>query len=131
LDDAEDAAQSAWLDFCSAPSFGKWRLLTALCYLADRHGQRSLAELVFGDAFSQPLPAALATGQSRPTTADLLRDALALVGDDERAALVLIYYGGFTLAEASSQLCLSPATTRRRVASGLRQLARLLEGGAT
>jgi RNA polymerase sigma-70 factor, ECF subfamily len=86
-----------------------------------RHGDpREISELDL-----QPAESGEEGGDLRLT----MRQALAQVAPDQRRAIEMAYFGGFTYEETAQRLALPVGTLKSRIRSGLKKLRALLEGG--
>jgi RNA polymerase sigma-70 factor (ECF subfamily) len=74
---------------------------------------------------SEPALAATEQGDLRLT----MHQALARVAPDQRRAIEMAYFGGFTYEETAQRLDLPVGTLKSRIRSGLRSLRTLLEAG--
>jgi RNA polymerase sigma factor (sigma-70 family) len=126
--DAEDACQSAWLDFLRRPPVLRdpTRLGGWLTTVARRHAARAIARRVRGEAAPDlrpppsPEPTALAAEQATA----LWRAVARLPERHQKLAVLLAYYPDLSLREVAHELGISPAsvsTLRRRCLAGLRR----------
>jgi len=60
------------------------------------------------------------------TTSEHVRESLTALPADEREAIELAYYGGFTYREVAAQLAIPEGTIKSRIRSGLQRLRRHL-----
>jgi RNA polymerase sigma-70 factor (ECF subfamily) len=77
----------------------------------------------------QQLPSAdSAAGSPRSDLLLTMRQALAQVSPEQRAAIEMAYFGGLTYEETAERLRLPVGTLKSRIRSGLRTLRAVLEG---
>lgn len=57
---------------------------------------------------------------------ELVRDAVASLGEDERQAISLAYFGGLTYVEVAQRLAQPEGTVKSRIRSGMRKLSHAL-----
>jgi RNA polymerase sigma-70 factor (ECF subfamily) len=76
----------------------------------------------------QQLPGPETAGSPRSDLLLTMRQALARVSPEQRAAIELAYFGGLTYEETAERLRLPVGTLKSRIRSGLRTLRAVLEG---
>ena len=67
-------------------------------------------------------------GIERSQTAERVRAAVSSLPDQQREAVLLAYFGGFTFRQVAEQLGIPEGTAKSRLRLGLSKLAGLLEG---
>jgi RNA polymerase sigma factor (sigma-70 family) len=135
---AEDVVQEAFLGFWRAPDrfdpqrgrFSSWLLTLVHHRAVDAVRRQSAAsrrtvpavedgrETVAGPGADQDAMAAVEAGQ--------IRDALRRLPEDQRSALALAYFGGFTQREIAVRLGVPLGTVKSRMFTGIRRLRDLL-----
>lgn len=139
--DADDILQDAFvqaftgLDRLGDPqAFGKW-LTTILVRCASRRLRRIELRRRLGFRALSPLDLeCLVSTSAPPDVVAELRGVYSLVDSlptDERIALVLQRVEGYTIAEISEYMSLSPATVKRRLKRATVRLERVLSKGAS
>jgi len=109
-----------------------WRVALNLCYdelrRRDRRRETSLdAELSNEDTYTaDELPPDVS--MAREETAERVRGALMRISEAYRSVLVLRHYEDLKFREIADVLDIPEGTVKSRMAEGLSQLARLLEG---
>ena len=90
-----------------------------------RRGEPAAAALDGLEVLSEPGVSVSERGDLRLT----MHQALARVAPDQRRAIEMAYFGGFTYEETAQRLDLPVGTLKSRIRSGLKSLRVVLEGG--
>jgi RNA polymerase sigma-70 factor (ECF subfamily) len=133
---AEDAVQEAFLTIWrTAGSFladrakpNTWILTLAHRRAVDlvrREERRRAAPLESAEALEPDAPSTEATVELRDRR-QIVQEALKKLPADQREALELAYYGGFTQSELAERLAVPLGTVKSRMFAGLRRLRDLL-----
>jgi RNA polymerase sigma-70 factor (ECF subfamily) len=133
---AEDAVQEAFLTIWrTAGSFladrakpNTWILTLAHRRAVDlvrREQRRRAAPLESADAHEADAPSTETTVELRDRR-QIVQEALKKLPADQREALELAYYGGFTQSELAERLAVPLGTVKSRMFAGLRRLRDLL-----
>jgi RNA polymerase sigma-70 factor, ECF subfamily len=128
--DAADATQEALLAivrglarFDGRSSFSTWSYRVATNACLDELRRRGRRPLVGLDPTVEPISAPL---DAQVVERLVLEDALPLIDEDFRVAVVLRDVAGLDYAEIAQVLGIPPGTVRSRISRGRRQLAELL-----
>jgi RNA polymerase sigma factor (sigma-70 family) len=137
---AEDVVQEAFLAFWRAPDrfdpgrgrFSTW-MLTLVHHRAvdavrrqSAIGRRTVPPVEDGEDRSVPAGPGADLDALAAVEAGQVRDALDRLPDDQRSALALAYFGGFTQREVAAQLGVPLGTVKSRMFTGIRRLRDLL-----
>jgi RNA polymerase sigma factor (sigma-70 family) len=136
---AEDVVQEAFLGFWRAPDrfdpqrgrFSSWLLTLVHHRAVDAVRRQSAASRRTVPSLDDDVEAAAAgPGADQDAMAAVeagqLRDALRRLPDDQRSALALAYFGGFTQREIAVRLGVPLGTVKSRMFTGIRRLRDLL-----
>jgi RNA polymerase sigma factor (sigma-70 family) len=136
---AEDAVQDAFLDvWRSAGRFVPGRAKASTWLLTFVH--RRAVDLVRREERRRGEPLDQATEQAGDATDEAVwlrlqrervQQALGALPDQQREALELAYYGGFTQSELADRLGVPLGTIKSRMFAGLSRLGELLGNGTT
>lgn len=137
---AEDVVQEAFLAFWRAPDrfdpqrgrFSTW-MLTLVHHRAvdavrrqSAIGRRTVPPLENGEERSAPAGPGADLDALVAVEAGQIRAALDRLPPDQRTALALAYFGGFTQREVAAQLGVPLGTVKSRMFTGIRRLRDLL-----
>jgi RNA polymerase sigma factor (sigma-70 family) len=136
---AEDVVQEAFLGFWRAPErfdpqrgrFSSWLLTLVHHRAVDAVRRQSAASRRTVPPLDDDVETAAAgPGADQDALAAVeaaqIRDALRLLPDDQRSALALAYFGGFTQREIAVRLGVPLGTVKSRMFTGIRRLRDLL-----
>jgi RNA polymerase sigma-70 factor, ECF subfamily len=136
---AEDVVQEAFLGFWRAPDrfdpqrgrFSTWLLTLVHHRAVDAVRRQSAATrrtVPATEGVDEPSAAGAGADQDAlaAVEAGQLRDALGRLPDDQRSALALAYFGGFTQREIAVRLGVPLGTVKSRMFTGIRRLRDLL-----
>jgi RNA polymerase sigma factor (sigma-70 family) len=136
---AEDVVQEAFLGFWRAPDrfdpqrgrFSTWLLTLVHHRAVDAVRRQSAAtRRTVPSSEGAEEPSAAGAGADQDALASVeagqLRDALGRLPDDQRSALALAYFGGFTQREIAVRLGVPLGTVKSRMFTGIRRLRDLL-----
>ena len=84
-------------------------------------------DLIGGDATNLDM-IEISDGVERSQTAERVRAAVSSLPEQQREAVLLAYFGGFTFRQVAEQLGIPEGTAKSRLRLGLSKLAVLLEG---
>jgi RNA polymerase sigma-70 factor (ECF subfamily) len=132
LGDAQDVLHDVFLEAWQSvrdydserASVRTWLLVRMRSRALDRIGRRALEQRVQHSL--PPSAAALDADAAQPDRRFAVRQALAQLDAALRSSLELIYFGGFTAAEAAQHMNVPEGTVRSRVARGLLALEQAL-----
>lgn len=134
-DEAEDVVQEVFVRVWQLPGWDATagtakaflvRVARNLALARTRHlAVRARAEPVLRDAGPEPVPTPLENLESTDRRA-ALAEALALLPDRRREALILVRYHGLSLEEAAALMDLTRKTVANHVSMALEDLRRLL-----
>lgn len=136
---AEDAVQEAFLALWRDPgrfdpsrgSFGSW-MLTLVHHKAvdavrkESTVRRRTVPASDGDEWNVPPGPGADQAAMSSVLAGEVRDALGRLPDDQRQALALAYYGGYTQREVAAITGVPIGTVKSRMFTGVQRLRRLL-----
>jgi RNA polymerase sigma-70 factor (ECF subfamily) len=137
---AEDVVQEAFLGFWRAPQrfdaqrgrFGTW-LLTLVHHRAvdavrrqSAATRRTVPQLEDGSDPAAPAGPGADQDALAAVEAGHIRAALHRLPDDQRSALALAYFGGYTQREIAARLGVPLGTVKSRMFTGIRRLRELL-----
>jgi RNA polymerase sigma-70 factor (ECF subfamily) len=132
---AEDVVQDTFLQFWNAPSRYDSRrgsLRTFLLTIAHRRAvdivRSEVARTRREERPPDPVHHDVEQEVIERDLSEEVRAALALLTDDERAAIELAYYGGLSYVEVARRLGAPEGTVKSRIRSGMRKLSESLEG---
>jgi RNA polymerase sigma factor (sigma-70 family) len=137
---AEDVVQEAFLAFWRAPErfdpqrgrFSTW-MLTLVHHRAvdavrrqSTIGRRTVPQLEAGEERTAQAGPGADQDALAAVEAGQIRDALDRLPEDQRSALALAYFGGFTQREVAARLGVPLGTVKSRMFTGIRRLRDLL-----
>lgn len=136
---AEDVVQDVFVSFWKAPERfdgSRGSLRTYLLTIAHRRA----VDLVRSEVArtqreeKQPPPVEVIDLESeiwQRSQSEIVRDAVANLGEDERKAISLAYFGGLTYVEVAKALDEPEGTVKSRIRSGMKKLSTVLAEAAT
>lgn len=135
---AEDVVQDVFVSFWKAPekfNADRGALRTYLLTIAHRRAVDVVRSEVARTQREekQPPPAEVIDLESeiwQRSQSEIVRDAVAKLGEDERKAISLAYFGGLTYIEVADALDEPEGTVKSRIRSGMRKLSTVLAEAA-
>jgi len=130
--DAEDVLQETFLqvwrqagrfDPTRSSPFG-WVVMIARSRAVDRLRQKAASPT--SDPPDRPVPSDAESASERDETAARIRRALALLPQEQRAAIDLAFYGGLTYEEVAGRQAIPVGTAKTRIRLGMQRLRSLL-----
>ena len=131
---AEDVVQDVFVSFWKSPEkfdSNRGSLRTYLLTIAHRRAVDVVRSEVARAQREekQPPPAEVIDLESeiwQRSQSQIVRDAVANLGDDERRAISLAYFGGLTYVEVAKALDEPEGTVKSRIRSGMKKLSTVL-----
>jgi RNA polymerase sigma-70 factor, ECF subfamily len=131
---AEDVVQDVFVSFWNAPGkfdSGRGSLRTYLVTIAHRRAVDMVRSEVARARREETSPPPLAEVDLESevwqrSQSEIVRTAVANLGDDERRAISLAYFGGLSYVEVAKTLDQPEGTVKSRIRSGMRKLSTMI-----